>query len=130
MLAIASQPCDITLHTALQDKSIVCSGSRFMSSTVLRWHGYNNWSKINVKSSAKCTCSYVYIQRERKADIYNIICLKIFVIERNRQTDVTLNFHRFIHQGMFSNCPQWHFFQAEQSCLQHCTTSLARVRCL
>ena len=37
--AIGGPQCDVTLHAALPNKSVVCSGWRFTSSTVMRLQG-------------------------------------------------------------------------------------------
>ena len=37
--AISGPQCDVTLHAALPNKSVVCSGCRFTSSTVMRLKG-------------------------------------------------------------------------------------------
>ena len=58
-LALTSQLCDVTLLTALQNKSIVCSSSWLTSSTIMRLHEYDNQGRINVKTRTKCTCSQI-----------------------------------------------------------------------
>ena len=39
------------LHTVLQNKSIICSGSELLTSgTVMKLHGSDNWGRIIVKT--------------------------------------------------------------------------------
>ena len=44
------RPCGVTPHAALQNKSVVCSGSRVTISTVMKLHGSENRVGINVKT--------------------------------------------------------------------------------
>ena len=44
------RPCGVTLHAALQNKSVVCTGSRVTNSTVMKLHESNNWGGIAVKN--------------------------------------------------------------------------------
>ena len=52
------RPCGVTPHAALQNKSVVCSGSRVTISTVMKLHGSDNWGGIKVKTYTKSTCSH------------------------------------------------------------------------
>ena len=56
------RPCGVTLHAALQNKSVVCSGSRVTNSTVMKLHGSDNRGGIIVKTYTKSTCSHKYWQ--------------------------------------------------------------------
>ena len=42
------RPCGVMLHTALQNKSVVCSGSHVTNSTVMKVHESDNWGGITV----------------------------------------------------------------------------------
>ena len=53
------RPCGVTLHAALQNKSVVCSGSRVTNSTVMKLHGSVNRGGIIVKTCTKSTCSHI-----------------------------------------------------------------------
>ena len=44
------RPCGVTLHAVLQNKSVVCSGSRVTNSTVMKLHGSDNRGGIIVKT--------------------------------------------------------------------------------
>ena len=43
------RPCGVPQHAALQNKSVVCSGSRVTNSTVMKLHGSDNRGEITVK---------------------------------------------------------------------------------
>ena len=51
-----------TLHAALQNKSVVCSGSRVTNTTVMKLHESDNRGGIAVKTYTKSTCSHKLIQ--------------------------------------------------------------------
>ena len=44
------RPSGIMQHAALQNKSVVCSGSRVANSTVMKLHGSDNRGGIAVKN--------------------------------------------------------------------------------
>ena len=48
----------VTLHAVLQNKSVVCSGSRDTNSTVMKLHGSYNRGGIAVKTCTKSNCSH------------------------------------------------------------------------
>ena len=66
---IAGQKCDATLHATHHSKSIVCSGSRFTRSTVMRLQGYDDRGRISVQTYTKSTCLQLLLSRQN-------ICLK------------------------------------------------------
>ena len=51
------RPCGVTLHAAVRNKSVVCSGSRVTNSTIMKLHGSDNRGRITVKRT-KSTCSH------------------------------------------------------------------------
>ena len=51
------RPCGVTQHVALQNKSVVCSGSRVTNSTVMKLHGSDYRGGIIVQTYTKSTCS-------------------------------------------------------------------------
>ena len=54
------RPCGVTPHAALQNKSVVCSGSRVTNSTVKKLRWSVKQGGINVETYTKSTCSHVY----------------------------------------------------------------------
>ena len=52
------RPCGVTPHTALQNKSVVCSGSRVTISTVMKLRWSVKRGGIIVKTYTKSTCSH------------------------------------------------------------------------
>ena len=50
----------VTPHAALQNKSVVCSGSRVTNSTVMKLRGSVNRGGITVETYTKSTCSHWY----------------------------------------------------------------------
>ena len=60
-LSAVWRPWGVTLHATLQNKSIVCSGSRVTISTVMKLHGSVKQGGIIVKTYTKSTCSHLYI---------------------------------------------------------------------
>ena len=68
--------CGVTLHAALQNKSVVCSGSRVTNSTVMKLHESDNRGGIIVKTYTKSTCSYLYIYTlsQNVCIIINLMC--------------------------------------------------------
>ena len=56
------RPCGVTQHAALQNKSVVCSGSRVTNSTVMKLHGSDNRGGITVKHIQRALAHiYIYI---------------------------------------------------------------------
>ena len=55
------RPCGVTQHAALQNKSVVCSGSRVTNSTVMKLHGSDNRGGNAVKTYTKSTCSHLHL---------------------------------------------------------------------
>ena len=55
------RPCGVTLHAALQNKSIVCSRSWVINSTVMKLHEPDNRGGIAVKTYTKSTCSHMFV---------------------------------------------------------------------
>ena len=51
---------DVTQHTALQNKSNVCSGSRVTNSTVMKLHGSVNWGGIIVKTYKEHLLTFIF----------------------------------------------------------------------
>ena len=54
------RPCGVMPHAALQNKSVVCSGSRVTNSTVMKLRGSVNRGGIIVETYTKSTCSHWY----------------------------------------------------------------------
>ncbi len=56
------RPCGVTQHAALQNKSVVCSGSRVTNSTVMKLHESDNRGGIVVKLIQRALAHiYIYI---------------------------------------------------------------------
>ena len=55
------RPCGVTLHAALQNKSVVCSGSRVTNSTVMKLHESDNRGGIAVKTYKEHLLTYINI---------------------------------------------------------------------
>ena len=54
------RPCGVMLHTALQNKSVVCSSSCVTNSTVMKLHESDNRDGITVNTCTKSACSRTY----------------------------------------------------------------------
>ena len=53
------RPCGVTLHAALQNKSVVCSGSQVTNSTVMKLHESDNRGRIAIKTYEEHLLTYV-----------------------------------------------------------------------
>ena len=60
------RPCGVTPHAALQNKSVVCSGSRVTISTVMKLHWSVKRGGINVETYTKSTCSHYHNSNQNK----------------------------------------------------------------
>ena len=60
-LSAVWRPCGVTPHAALQNKSVVCSGSRVTISTVMKLHGSDNRGGIIVKTGKEHLLTYSFI---------------------------------------------------------------------
>ena len=54
------RPCGVTPHAALQNKNVVCSGSRVIISTVMKLRWSVKQGGINIETYTKSTCSHKY----------------------------------------------------------------------
>ena len=64
--SVVRRPCGVTPHAALQNKSVVCSGSRVTINTVMKLCGSVNRGGIIVETYTKSTCSHnVHVSAEQ-----------------------------------------------------------------
>ena len=73
----------VTLHAALQNKNVVCSGSRVTNSTVMKLHESDNRGGIAVKTCTKSTCSHFYcLLAFRSLPSYLCDCFQLYTPSR------------------------------------------------
>ena len=58
-LAIASWPCNVTLHALLQTKVSSAPVPGILAVQLMKLHGYASRGRITIKICAKCTCSHI-----------------------------------------------------------------------